>query len=60
MGKIKDLDRVAYEYLLQIQPSAWSRHAFDEELKSDTLLNNYVETLILTYLKQEINLSSLC
>ncbi|XP_021736239.1 uncharacterized protein LOC110702797 [Chenopodium quinoa] len=44
MESIKFLDEEAYEYLINIPPHHWSRHAFTPNCKSNMLLNNMCET----------------
>lgn len=44
MQKIKDFDENAYHYLMRVDPSQQSRHAFSIRVTSDLLLNNVVET----------------
>ncbi|XP_021736280.1 uncharacterized protein LOC110702846 [Chenopodium quinoa] len=44
MESIKFLDEEAYEYLINIPPHHWSRHAFTPNCKSNMLLINMCET----------------
>ncbi|XP_021759926.1 uncharacterized protein LOC110724776 [Chenopodium quinoa] len=44
MESIKFLSEEAFEYLANISPSHWSRHAFSDWCKSNMLLNNLCET----------------
>jgi SWIM zinc finger len=44
MLELKDLSAEAYDYMASIPPSAWSRHAFDADCKSNMLLNNMCES----------------
>ncbi|XP_031261891.1 uncharacterized protein LOC116120093 [Pistacia vera] len=43
MGSVKDVDEVAYKWLLENEPHQWSRHAFDTIAKSDHITNNMSE-----------------
>ncbi|XP_021767674.1 uncharacterized protein LOC110732070 [Chenopodium quinoa] len=44
MESIKFLSEYEYEYLANISPSHWSRHAFSDWCKSNMLLNNLCKT----------------
>ncbi|XP_020260757.1 uncharacterized protein LOC109837082 isoform X2 [Asparagus officinalis] len=44
MKEIKDMDESAFNYLMAVDPSHWSRHAFREATKLDCLLNNMCES----------------
>lgn len=45
-GYMKDLEKMnpmAFQYLVKLDPTMWSRHAFRGYCKSDMLLNNLAE-----------------
>ncbi|XP_059432442.1 uncharacterized protein LOC132165776 [Corylus avellana] len=44
MSVIKGIDTAANEYIANVNPKMWSRHAFRETSCSDILLNNTAET----------------
>ena len=44
MEEIKALSREAYNWLLDVPPFHWSRHAFDERAKNDHVANNIIKS----------------
>jgi hypothetical protein len=43
MASLKNESELAYNYMAQIPPSAWARHAFDSNCKTDLVVNNLSE-----------------
>lgn len=44
MARLSKLKKKAFDCMMKIDVSAWSRHAFNGRCKSDTLINNIAET----------------
>lgn len=44
MDSIKEYSVDAHEYLSKLEPHEWSRHAFDDRVKSDHITNNFAES----------------
>lgn len=51
IGKIKALEGVAHDYLVNIPAKTWSRHAFNPKVKSNMLLSNVAKTFNLYILE---------
>ena len=43
MREMQETDQDAYNYMMKIPTKHWSRHAFDEHVKSDHVTNNISE-----------------
>jgi hypothetical protein len=43
MASLKNECELAYNYMAQIPPSAWTKHAFDSNCKTDLVVNNLSE-----------------
>ncbi|KAH7860159.1 hypothetical protein Vadar_010052 [Vaccinium darrowii] len=44
MDIIKEYSVDAHEYLSKLEPHEWSKHAFDDRVKSDHITNNFAES----------------
>ncbi|XP_042481118.1 uncharacterized protein LOC122061736 [Macadamia integrifolia] len=44
MAEIKSINQKAYDFLMENQPSSWSRWAFNHQTKSDHITNNMTES----------------
>lgn len=44
MEEIKKISVPAYNYLMEIDPATWTRHAFDHQCKVDHVTNNMTES----------------
>lgn len=44
LRKIKEMKREAYDYLVVLEPKAWSFHAMESSVKVEHITSNFVES----------------